>query len=89
MPGNDKQYSLSSGYRIRDLCGFTYHRLSLAIRAGSLDDFFRDVGVAGSNPVTPTIDSTVLPGRMVPTAFRYANEQPPKVADTDFESCKS
>jgi hypothetical protein len=26
---------------------------------------------------------------MVPTAFRYANEQPPKVADTDFESCKS
>jgi hypothetical protein len=43
-------------YKCRDFWHFRYQSLSLLGKGREVSDFIRDVGVAGSNPVTPTIE---------------------------------
>jgi hypothetical protein len=56
MAAGDKLYYVMKGLAMLRFRHFTYHSLSRSVRGGEPSDFIRDVGVAGSNPVTPTTD---------------------------------
>jgi len=55
---------------MREFVHFRYQSLSELITRYEVCDFIRDVGVAGSNPVTPTTCSWVHSGYMGDGLYR-------------------
>jgi hypothetical protein len=56
MISNDKVRRIHLDARMQRFAVFDIPKLVTGCQRQSTVDFFRDVGVAGSNPVTPTID---------------------------------